>query len=212
MKFKIETPCVTRGELVQLSAFKLPVAAVKHLPAKEREAARTIPGLTVEMVRTCERYGLFDDFRLKVSRDRGYWFLWKRRKRGETRLYTVLDVAVARLVSWGRASGLTMRELALLIRGRSDVRALIAADGAESVYAYRIGRTFEGGCVVPAENRGLLRLSDPGIGQEWDFPIAWLGLNGNLLPKVQKLRAVHPEVWRHRWVEPSAVMTAEAAI
>jgi hypothetical protein len=208
MKFDIYTCCVTRGELARLSEFQLSAVAVKSLPKKDREFARTIPALTIEVIRTCERYGLFDDFRFKQTRIRGNWFLWKRRKRGETRLYTVLDVAVARLVAWGRATGLTIREMALLIRGQSDVRALIAADGAESVYAYRIGRTFAG-CVVPVGEK-VKRIDDPQIGEDWIFPIAWLGLTGSVLPRVRKMREVHPAVWRHSWVTPDHVIATEA--
>jgi hypothetical protein len=101
-----------------------------------------------------------------------------------------------------------MRETALMIRGRGDVRALIAADGAESVYAWRIGRAFDAAVVPVGMADELTRVSPD---QSWIFPIAWLGLNGNVLPRVQKMRAVQPDVWRHRWMEPAAVVSMERA-
>jgi hypothetical protein len=190
----LTAPCVTRAELIRLSAFTLPAAAVRHLPKGDRAVARRVPGLTREQVRAVAYYGLFDAFQVKNSKARDWWILWKPRRRGDTSLYCTLDVMTARLVAWMRRDGLTMARIALLLRGEASARALMLSDTAESLSAWQIGRGF-GGCVVPFG--GSL---NPGRhGREWTFPIAWLGLTTNILPRIHTLREANPNiVWRRR--------------
>jgi hypothetical protein len=205
----IDTPCVTRAELIRLSEFTLPAAAVKDLPKGDRAVARRVPGLSYEQVRTCGYYGLFDDVLVKNTRQRGNWILWKPRRRGDTSVYTVRDIATARLVSWMRRDGLTMREIAMVLRGAPMVRATMIAEVADHVYVSRIGRSIDG-CVVPAGDT----YPPTQFGRFWTFPLAWLGIKNNVLPRVRKMRSVSPNVvWRRRSVpvERVMIMQQEAA-
>jgi len=209
MDLDYQTRCVTRADLVKWSAFTLPRKAVKRLPKKDREGARIVPGLTLEMVRTCERLGLFDAFCPKHSALRGAWLLWKPRRRGETRLYTVLDVATARLVAWMKRDGFTNREIAIILRGRSESKALIASEAADRLIVSRWRGQLGVACILPKNERW----AKPSPGEErFEFPLAWLGMRSSVLPMIQKQRSIAPAVFMwNRWLEPTAVMASYEA-
>ena len=194
----LDSPCLTRNELVTLSGFRLPV----------RAGRQNVPGLTLEQVRTLERYGAFQDFTLHPSRKHDVVLVWGRRKRGQRRLYSMRDVLVARLVAWMLRDGLTMREAILLVRG-CFVRVTFSASTAEVVYAWRWGANPVTGAAMSFAD--MKRFSGVRGDQEWLFPLEWLGFGRDVLPRVRKLREQQPTIVTHRRPMTPAEIVAENA-
>ena len=199
----LDSPCLTRNELVTLSGFRLPA----------RAGRQNVPGLTLEQVRTLERYGAFQDFTLHPSRKHDVVLVWGRRKRGQRRLYSMRDVLVARLVAWMLRDGLTMREAILLVRG-SSVRVTLSASTAEVVYAWRWGANPATGAAMSfadVKRFSELRNGYSQPNREWQFPLEWLGFGRDVLPRVRKLREQQPTIVTHRRPMTPAEIVAEGA-
>lgn len=201
---------ITREELARLSGFRLPKAAVL-----ERGMREVVPALTEAQVRTFDhRYGLFDeplrhpenyktgDISRMVS-----WLTPKRRQ-GETWLYGTGDAATARLAAWMLNEGLTYTSCVSVLRGRC-VRAVLSFDNCaptsdvELVVSGADGALFTAAELADLDARGL----DPGVHR---FPLAWLGITSDVLPRMQKMREDAPNVWRHRWLSREDALAAQA--
>jgi hypothetical protein len=143
---------LTRRQLMAWSGFLLPSAAVAHLPLAERAAARVVPGLTYEQIRTMQRRGLFDAFRPKLGRDGVPMVQWTARRRGDTWLYTPHDVLMCRLAAWMLARGLSMQRIAYVLRVE-DARATMLAPNAGTLFVWSYGREFRGLVLGPDEER-----------------------------------------------------------
>jgi hypothetical protein len=220
MRLDLQTPCITRAELVRLSEFRLPVAALtKYVPEgtkpprgrKAREALRHVPGLSYEQVRASERRGLFDPFVVVpagAGRPLAEWIRWTPRARGDVRLYSLLDVAVARLLAWLLCDGFTAYEARRIIRDDAGglVRVTMGAETADGVYIWRIhGHPANGWC--DRANQPFAPM-DPEIGSQWFYPLAWLGIKGDALPRIRKYLRQSPDVWARSW-EPRTELAAQ---
>src|SRR4051812_42984124 len=99
----------TRREALRLSGFQLPLAAIpadirKRLSPTAIRDRLTVQPRSVEQFRTMERHGLFDSFiakwRSKPQPNNSAVVIFHRPKRrqGDVALYSLLDIATARLV------------------------------------------------------------------------------------------------------------------
>ena len=200
MQLTFDAPCVTRAELLAFSGFRLPHAA----------ADVVVPPLSTERLRTAERYGLFDNVAGVWNGSNGATVQWvaRRGRQGDARLYTIRHVAVARLIAWMQRDGLKIREIALILRGPASVAATLRASNAEAVYVYRVGESVADGACASMQMLKGMKPVDPAIGRQWLFPLAWLGMNGEVLPRVQKIRERKPYVWNRRPMTPAEIVTA----
>jgi DNA-binding transcriptional MerR regulator len=215
-----------RRQLSQWSAFDLPKAALGDMPASSLAALKAaikagdaktesplkVPGLSYEQIRTLERHGLFDDYLLKHRRKDGEAFvLWKPRRRGDTRLYTVRDLFVCRLAAWMLHAGVSMQELATVLRREGEAAVTFQAPGAETVFVCRhaTGRPWSAGAsaslseAAAFHRRAVEDWAASGLPADallwWSFPLAYLGYR-QTLPKLQKEIERAPVVrWNHEW-------------
>jgi hypothetical protein len=177
----------------------------------------TIPPRTVDQLRTLERHGLCDGF---IAKDRkrptagsSVLLLWHRpkRRRGEVALYSLLDVATARLVGWMLKEGLSLNLVRQVLRGPDQTAGALLLWALEHVPgATLVLSTGGSGFIMSAAD---LREPDrrvPGF-YVHRFPLAWLGLERDVLPRLQKMREDKPEVIRWRQAVAPAVLHAEAA-
>lgn len=203
-KAPVADVALTREEVARLSGFRLPKAAVTK---GHREV---VPALTVDQVRTLDqKYGLFDAFaiHLENSATGGPLVTWHARPAGKgiPRFYRgLLDVATARLAAWMFRDGLTYTQVVLALR-TGMVRACLSDRSCAPESDDEV--------VVNGADVGLATTSwvETQLARPWSpftsyvrayhrFPLAWLGLSTDALPRVQKTIAERPDVWRHRWV------------
>jgi hypothetical protein len=214
---------VSRPELMRLSGFTLPMASI---PADQRArlgpvAVRdrlTVQPRSTDQIRTLERHGLLDLFipkqRTRTAPVGQAIIIWRRpaRRRGDSALYSLLDVATARLVGWMLRDGLSYSVVRDALRGAASARAtlwwalehlpgamLMVSERAALVLGPDQLRELDAAAPsVPLKPRKL-------------FPLAWLGLERDVLPRIQKMRTDKPDVirWRQEW--PAAVLQKERA-
>lgn len=194
---------------MKLSGFTLPVASVpadvrgKLSPTALRDRL-TVPPRSVDQMRTLERNGLFDEFMMK-RRQRSapvgelvILFRRPRRKQGDVATYGVVDIAVARLVGWLLKSGVPFGTVKDALRGhKGGARALLIA-AVDNIPGAMLMLSDGGGCIVSPEllaqwDREFLGRRDRQL-----FPLAWLGMGSDVLPRLQKYRERQPEVVRWR--------------
>jgi hypothetical protein len=211
---------VTRPELMRLSGFTLPMASI---PADQRArlgpvAVRdrlTVQPRSTDQIRTLERHGLLDLFipkrRSRTQPVGEVLIIWHRpkRKRGDSALYSLLDVVTARLVGWMLKTGLPYSTVRDALRGQGSARAtlLYALDHVPGAML----TVNETSALVLGKDqlRQLDAIGTPKPRQL--FPLAWLGLERDVLPRIQKMRTDKPDVmrWRQEW--PAAVLQKERA-
>ena len=198
----------SRRELSRLSAFTLPNGA-------------KVPGLSVPVIRTAERHGLIGSALLGFKEIKGKPLalsVWRRRKRGEVRVYTVVDVMVARLLAWLLSDGWTMQtvsrmaltwcwrySLELFIKGNDPTSELVVSDGHDVSVM---------GAALSGNEAGRLERSAGEHGAVYRYPLRMLGISGGSLSRLQKSKALQPvrEVWMHGKLRPlSEIQDAEVA-
>jgi hypothetical protein len=201
-----DTPCLTRAALLRWSAFRLPVAAGKR---------RTVPALTLEQFRRFERRGCFDAFRFFGTPDRPV-LAWKPRVRGATALYSVYDVATARLIAWMLYWGVPHRVVANTLHGsKGSARALLGVSTAVSALI------LQDGTGLIADAAALRRFRDlysryahlsPEIDLK-EFSLAWLGIR-RTFPRIKKELGKAPTVplWNRRVPLDDAISAQEARV
>lgn len=199
-------PCLTRSALLRWSGFRLPAVARKP---------REVPALTLEQLRGFERRGCFDAFHFCGSLERPL-LVWKprKRKRGATALYSIYDVATARLIGWMLAWSVPHLVIATILRSsKSAGRALLDAQTAEYALVLQNSSGFIAGEQGLRDYRALYskyaHLSpDRDIKQ---FPLEWLGMRG-ALPRIQKELGKAPTVplWNRRVPLDVAISAQEA--
>ncbi|HVL66766.1 MAG TPA: hypothetical protein VM364_05835 [Vicinamibacterales bacterium] len=157
-----------------------------------------VPPLTEAQIRTFDqRYGLFD-LPLRHPEnygtgDRSSWVTWQvvPRRQGETRMYGSADVVTARLAAWMLNEGLTYTQVVSVLRG-SLVRAILPtcdyrpSSRRELLVSGAIGAVFDVGDPSVAD-----LLTDPRCLR---FPLAWLGVTTDVLPRMHKMRDEAPFV------------------
>lgn len=130
-----------------------------------------------------------------------------RRKRGDTRLYSALDLLTARLAAWWLQAGITMPQVVQLLTGAYPLRLLLS--GLRGVEDHVIAVYVADGHVVRAV---LLREKDrASYGAKWDalatfhvwYPMKWLARSG-FVPKVQEALAAPVSRWNQQ-LTPAAL-------
>jgi hypothetical protein len=204
----IHKPCLTRAAVLRWSAFRLPVAA-------GTVARRTVPALTLEQFRRFERRGCFDAFHFFGTPDRPM-LAWKPRRRGATALYSIHDVATARLIAWMLHWGVPHRAIVLTLRGeRSHGRAFLDVTWVECALVIQNST----GLVVTAEGLADYRAMYSRyahLSPERDlmpFPLAWLGM-GRAMPRISKELGKAPTVplWNRLVPLETAISAQEARV
>jgi hypothetical protein len=127
---------VTRPELMRLSGFTLPLPSIpvdqraRLGPLAVRDRLAVQPRST-DQIRTMERHGLLDDFLAKprtcthpVGQPIIIWGR-TRRRRGDPALYSLLDVATARLMGWMLKAELSYSVVRDALRGQGSARATL---------------------------------------------------------------------------------------
>lgn len=173
-----------------------------------------VPGLTVDQVRGFEKHGLFDEPVLKAHgspAELQIWWKVRRRKQGATRLYSVLDVATARLTAWLLRDGAKHREIERWLRGTgNEIKAFIPGDDDFPL----LGLWPDGGaCLVEQQVADGYPQRYPGCPPLKIYRLAWLGIESDALPRIQKMREKRPAI--HMWnrVElPAAIAAHQAEI
>lgn len=192
------TLAISREELARLSGFRLPKTAA-------REGRReVVPALTAAQIRNLDRYGLFDAYQIHLEHrfTGGPLVTWRPRTprtRGEARFYRgLVDVATARLAAWMLAEGLTYTQVVLALRTEM-VRACFSprtlAEDSDDVVFVR-GADIGLSNARDLGRQGLLAA----LHAHQRFPLAWLGMGSDALPRLQKLAEAQPDVWRQHWM------------
>jgi hypothetical protein len=206
---------VTRPELMRLSGFTLPMASI---PVEQRARLGPVAlrdRLTVQLrstdqIRTMERHGLLDLFvpkrRARTQLAGEAFIIWRRpkRRRGDPALYSLLDVATARLVGWMLKEGLPYSVVRDALRGQGAARATIWYALEHVPGAMLMVDDVQALVLGPDHVRQLA----PSASQKL-FPLSWLGLERDVLPRIQKMRAEKPDVIRWRQELPAAVLQKE---
>ena len=206
--------------MLPLTGFMLPLPSVpadvrKRLGPRALRDRLTVPSRTVDQLRTMERHGLCDGFiakdRTRPAAGSSVLLLWHRpkRRRGEVALYSVLDIATARLVGWMLKAGLAFGVIRQVLRGPGQGSGALLLYALEHVPGATLVVTADGnGFVMSAAD---LRDADRRVPGRYvhRFPLAWLGLERDVLPRLHKMRQSRPEVIRWRQAVDPAVLHAE---
>lgn len=201
---ELHTPCLTRHRLMDLSgspSFRLPAAA--------KGRTREIAALSYEQVRYFERHGCFDDYLLRFGPRTD--FVWKPRPLGATALYTLLDLAIARLCAWMLQEGVPHKVIVEVLRGQPSGRVTIAAPNADHVLvvdetAWMIPEG-KGADDIAAMYATFGRPLTPENTKR--FPIAWLGITEKFVSGLQKeLERSTVPLW-NRHLTPAEALTLQ---
>lgn len=211
----------TRAEALPLTGFRLPLASIPpelraRLSATAIRDRLTVPARTADQMRTLERHGLCDQFiaknRKQPKPNDSVFVLWRRpkRRRGDVALYSLLDIATARLVGWLLKEGLSYGVVRDVLRGPGGVARALLMYAIEEVPGAVLAISPYGGAIYSPEGLRDSRSRAPDVAYR-EFPLAWLGIKTDVLPRLSKTRETHPTVTRWRQEVTPASLHLERA-
>lgn len=192
-----------------------PVKATDH-PAHRGLRRGYVPGVTREQLRELVRAGVLDTPKTwRVTRSHAWPLLmWRKApaaRQGDPRLLTAHDVATVRLYCWLRFQGLTRTQAVTMLRGGGTaVRFAIAGTCLFEPDAELIVRGVDAFVFSTADVDAIEARYGTAAQVLYRLPLWWLGVSGDILPRIQQQREAHPTIvrWKQAWT-PAALMVAQ---
>lgn len=200
---KLPVIWLTQKRLLSLSGFALPAKHRSEPDAWKGLRRGFVEPVTVAQLRQMDRWGLFDEpVGAVMPRTAGALpvMRWRRieTRAGSPRVYSPLDVAVVRLASWMRRQGCTPEQVRAVLRGRWGLRLVLARNARPLAEpdAELLVSLADGAIHTTAEIDAHIAAGVFGGPAVERFPLAWLGMYADVLPRIQREQETTVRRWR----------------